>query len=109
MIISQSGSKDDFILRCFIDDYDEKRKKFKRVDLCVWRIEHYLFILNNTSVGRKGLYFKNGNLIRDPKKRLTIRNQLMNLTKNKMENASVIIIDLKECYDCEFKVTKESS
>ncbi len=98
MIIRQSESGDDFILRCFIDDYDEKRKKYKEVDLCIWRIEHYLFILSNSM--RKGLYFINGDLIRDPKKYITIRNQLMKLTKNKVKNASVIIIDLKKSYDC---------
>lgn len=107
MIISQSESRDDFILRCFIDDYDEKREKFKQVDLCIWRIEHYLFILSNSM--RKGLHFINGDLIRDSMKRIIIRNQLMKLTKKKTKNASVIIIDLKECYDREFKIIKETS
>jgi len=98
MIIKMSEVKsDEFTLNAWFDEYDEKRKKYKEVNICFWREGHHLIILNNSI--SKQLHFRQGDVHFSDRK-LKLRDKLRKIIKTKKpRKAHVVIIDLKETYD----------
>jgi len=96
IIMSESAS-DEFLLDAWFDEYDEKKKKYKDIDICMWREGQHLILLPNT-VNQK-LSYRIGSIDYGNHK-LSLRQKIIKIIKErKIRKAKVIIIDLKDTYD----------
>ena len=48
MQIRISGSRENFLLKCFVDEYDEKIRKYKERCFFIQLVDDHLFIVDNS-------------------------------------------------------------